>query len=294
MKTTPLTAARDKAATLVEALPWIRRFRGATVVVKFGGSAMTDPALAESFAADVVFLHSVGVHPVIVHGGGPHISAMLDKLGVTTEFRGGLRVTTEEAIDVVRMVLVGQVGRDLIGVINQYGPLAVGMSGEDAQLFTAARRSAIVDGEPVDVGLVGDITRVNTSLVTETLAAGRIPVIASCAPDIDGQLHNVNADTAAAALATALNAHKLVLLTDVDGLYSDWPDPNSRIAQLTVSELESLLPTLEGGMVPKMQACFTAVDGGVRQAHVVDGRAPHSVLLEIFTDMGVGTMVVPS
>ena len=287
-------AAQAKAATLIEALPWLARFSGATVVVKYGGHAMIDPELQRAFAADMVFLRYAGLKPVVVHGGGPQISAMLKRLGIASEFRGGLRVTTPEAMDVVRMVLVGQVGRELVNLINEHGPLAVGLSGEDARLFTAVRRPAYVDGEPVDVGQVGDVEAVDPSAVTDLIAAGRIPVISSVAPDADGVLHNLNADTAAAALAIGLNARKLVVLTDVPGLYRDWPDTSSLISQVTAGELAELLPSLAAGMVPKMEACLRAVRGGVPAAHVVDGRVAHSTLLEVFTSEGFGTMVIPS
>ncbi len=287
-------AAQRKAATLIEALPWLTRFHGSTVVVKYGGHAMTDPPLREAFAADMVFLRYAGLKPVVVHGGGPQIGAMLERLGVPSEFKGGLRVTTAEAADIVRMVLVGQVGRELVGLINEHGPYAVGMSGEDARLFTAVRRPAYVAGEPVDVGLVGDVAHVNTRAVTDLIDAGRIPVISSVAPDPDGVVHNLNADTAAAALAVALRAQKLVVLTDVAGLYGDWPDPDSLISEITATDLEAVLPDLTAGMIPKMEACLRAVRGGVPSAHVIDGRVPHSLLVEIFTDEGFGTMVVPS
>jgi acetylglutamate kinase len=289
-----VSEAQRKAATLIEALPWLARFRGATVVVKYGGNAMTDPRLRKAFAADMVFLRYAGIKPVVVHGGGPQISAMLGRLGIESEFRGGLRVTTPEAMDVVRMVLVGQVGRELVGLVNEHGPYAVGLSGEDARLFTAVRRPAYVDGLPVDVGQVGDVDTVNASAVTDLVAAGRIPVISSVAPDADGVLHNLNADTAAAALAVALGARKLVVLTDVAGLYADWPDTDSIVSQITADELAGLLPRLESGMVPKMEACLRAVRGGVPAAHVVDGRVAHSTLLEVFTSEGFGTMVIPT
>jgi acetylglutamate kinase len=292
--TRDLAVAQAKAATLIEALPWLARLHGATVVVKYGGSAMTSPELRQAFAGDMVFLRYVGLRPVVVHGGGPQISAMLTRLGIDTEFRGGLRVTTPEAMDVVRMVLVGQVGRELVGSVNEHGPFAVGLSGEDARLFTAVRRSAYVDGEPVDVGQVGDVDHVNASAVTDLIAAGRIPVVSTVAPDADGVLHNLNADTAAAALAVALSARKLVVLTDVPGLYANWPDESSLLTQITADELAELLPSLSSGMVPKMEACLRAVRGGVPAAHVVDGRVAHSTLLEIFTSEGFGTMVVPS
>lgn len=286
--------AQEKAGVLAEAMPWLQRFHGRVVVVKYGGNAMVDEELKQAFARDMVFLRLAGIHPVVVHGGGPQITSMLARLGLPGEFRGGLRVTTPETMDVVRMVMVGQVGRELVGLINQHGPLAVGMSGEDAGLFTAEKRTALVGGEPVDIGLVGDVTKVNPDAVLDIVAAGRIPVVAGVAPDVDGQVHNINADSAAAALASALDAAKLVVLTDVQGLYRNYPDPESIIASLTADELEPMLPRLESGMAPKMEACLRAVRGGVAQAHVIDGRVPHSVLLEVFTTEGVGTMVVPS
>lgn len=287
-----LQKALGKAETLIEALPWLQRFTGSIVVVKYGGNAMINPELQAAFAADMVFLHYVGIKPVVVHGGGPQISAMLAKLSIDSEFKGGLRVTTPEVADVVRMVLVGQVGRELVGLINNHGPFAVGMSGEDAQLFTAKRRWADVDGEQVDVGRVGDVASVNTAAVDDLIDAGRIPVVSTVALDHDGILYNLNADTAAAALAEALGAQKLIVLTDVEGLYEDWPDRGSLLRQITTDKLADLLPSLQSGMVPKMEACLRAVKGGVPQAHVIDGRVPHSTLLEIFTTDGVGTMVM--
>jgi acetylglutamate kinase len=284
----------EKAAVLIESLPWLERFSGSTVVIKYGGNAMIDPALQRAFAADMVFLRYAGIKPVVVHGGGPQINAMLNRLGIASEFKGGLRVTTPEAMDVVRMVLTGQVGRELVGLINEHGPFAVGLSGEDARLFTAVRRQAIVDGEPVDIGQVGDVDAVDTSAVDDLIAAGRIPVVATVAPDAAGVVHNVNADTAAAALAVALRARKLVVLTDVPGLYRDWPDTGSLTSEITAGDLEKLLPGLQAGMVPKMEACLRAVQGGVPAAHVVDGRVAHSTLLEVFTTEGFGTMVIPS
>lgn len=291
--TADLTGAQAKAATLIEALPWLARFAGSTVVVKYGGNAMTDPELRRAFAADMVFLRYAGLKPVVVHGGGPQISAMLDRLGIDSAFRGGLRVTTPEVMDVARMVLLGQVGRELVGLINAHGPFAVGLSGEDGGLFTAVRRPAYVDGRPVDIGQVGDVESADISVVTDLLEAGRIPVLSTVAPDADGVPHNLNADTAAAALAIALRARKLVVLTDVPGLYANWPDRSSLVGEVTAKELEKLLPSLESGMVPKMEACLRAVRGGVPAAHVVDGRVAHSTLLEIFTSEGFGTMVIP-
>ncbi|WP_300013497.1 acetylglutamate kinase [Pseudonocardia sp.] len=288
-----LARAGEKAAILAEALPWLQRFHGRVVVVKYGGNAMVDEELKQAFARDMVFLRLAGIHPVVVHGGGPQISTMLTRLGLPGEFRGGLRVTTPETIDVVRMVLVGQVGRELVGLINQHGPYAVGLSGEDAGLFTAEKRTALVGGEAVDIGLVGDVVQVSPDAVLDIVRAGRIPVVAGIAPDVDGQVYNINADSAAAALAAALDAAKLVVLTDVAGLFANYPDPESVISELTAAELEPLLPGLESGMAPKMEACLRAVRGGVGQAHVIDGRVPHSVLLEVFTHEGVGTMVIP-
>jgi acetylglutamate kinase len=282
-----------KAATLAEALPWLKAYHGKIIVVKYGGNAMTDAGLKQAFAEDVAFLRFAGFKPVVVHGGGPQISAMLDRLQIPSEFRGGLRVTTPEAMDVVRMVLVGQVQRELVGLVNQHGPLAVGLSGEDAGLFTAEPTNTIVDGEEVDLGLVGEVARVRPESVLDLIEAGRIPVVSSVAPDEQGQVHNVNADTAAAALAVALGAEKLLILTDVEGLYRDWPSSEDVIKEISPESLAELMPTLASGMVPKMTACLKAVTEGVPKATVVDGREPHAVLLEIFTDEGVGTQVLP-
>ena len=295
--------ASAKAATLIEALPWLNRFHGQTVVIKYGGHAMTDEALRMAFAQDLVFLRYAGLHPVVVHGGGPQITELLDRLGLESSFTAGLRVTTPEAMEVVRMVLSGTVNKDIVGLINRHGPFAVGISGEDAGTFTAVRKAAIVDGQPVDIGLVGEIVATDAGAISALLADGRIPVVSSVAAGEDGQTYNVNADTAAAALAVALGAAKLVVLTDVAGLYRDWPSsadgaaagaaPADVISQLTADELERLLPGLSAGMIPKMEACLTAVRGGVPQAHVLDGRLSHAILLEIFTDAGIGTMVLP-
>jgi acetylglutamate kinase len=296
MSGVPAMTAGAKAQVLVEALPWLERFHGALVVVKYGGAAMVDPELTAAFAEDIVFLRHAGLRPVVVHGGGPQINEMLGRLGISSEFKGGLRVTSPEAMDVVRMVLTGQVGRSLVGLINRHGPFAVGMSGEDAHLFGARRRGTVVDGEDIDLGLVGEVVEVRPSAVLDLLEAGRIPVVSTVAPDLDaddGQVLNVNADSAAAALAVALGAEKLVVLTDVEGLYADWPDRTSLVSRVTASEVARLLPSLESGMVPKMEACLHAVRGGVPQAHVVDGRVPHSILLEVFTSEGIGTMVLP-
>ncbi|MGH3255081.1 MAG: acetylglutamate kinase [Streptosporangiaceae bacterium] len=280
----------------MEALPWLSRFHGRTVVIKYGGHAMTDEALRLTFAQDLVFLRYAGLRPVVVHGGGPQITEQLSRFGVPTTFTAGLRVTTPEAMDIVRMVLSGKVNKDLVALINRHGPFAVGISGEDAGTFTAIRKAAIVDGQPVDIGMVGEIVATDPGAINALLADGRIPVVSSVAAGEDGQAYNVNADTAAGALAVALGAAKLVVLTDVSGLYRDWRPGSASaevISQLTAGELETMLPDLAAGMIPKMEACLTAVRGGVPQAHVLDGRLSHAVLLEIFTDAGIGTMVVP-
>ncbi|MFB9745853.1 acetylglutamate kinase [Leifsonia shinshuensis] len=289
-------AAADKAATLIESLPWLKTFHDRIIVVKFGGNAMVSEDLQRTFAEDIVYLRYAGLRPVVVHGGGPQISAMLDRLGIESEFRGGFRVTTPEAMDVVRMVLTGQINRDIVSNINKHGPLAAGLSGEDAGLFQGRKRGAVVDGAEVDLGLVGDVIGVNPEGVLAQLDAGRIPVVSSIAPDIDdpGQALNVNADAAAAALAVALGAAKLVILTDVAGLYSDWPNRDSLLSKITAPELRELLPSLESGMIPKMAACLDAVDGGVPKAAIIDGRVAHSILLEVFTQSGIGTEVVPA
>jgi acetylglutamate kinase len=291
--TTRNHAALAKAETLVEALPWLQRFRDKVVVVKYGGNAMTEPALREAFAADIVFLHHVGLRPVVVHGGGPQITRHLDALGVESRFAGGLRVTTPETMRVVRMVLVGEVQQELVGLLNAWGPYGVGVSGEDAHLLTAERRDALVDGELVDIGLVGDVVEVQPGVVRRLLDDRRIPVIATVARGADGEVYNVNADTAAAAVAVALEAEKLVVLTDVEGLYADWPNSDDVISELDATQLEQMLPSLAAGMIPKMEACLRAVQGGVPRAHVLDGRVPHALLIEVFTDSGVGTMVTP-
>jgi acetylglutamate kinase len=266
--------------------------RGKIVVVKYGGNAMTDDRLKTAFAEDMVSLLTAGIHPVVVHGGGPQISAMLKRLGIPGEFKGGFRVTTPEVLEVARMVLFGSVGRDLVNLINAHGPYAMGLTGEDARLLTAVRRSVIVDGVDTDVGLVGDVDRVNADVVHDLVAAGRIPVISTIAPDTDGVVHNINADTAAAAVAEALGAEALLMLTDVEGLYTRWPDRDSLVSEIDTSTLAQLLPTLEEGMVPKIEACLRAVTAGVPSAHVIDGRVEHCVLAELFTDEGAGTKVV--
>jgi acetylglutamate kinase len=299
------TEALAKAGVLTQALPWLSRFHGATVVVKFGGNAMVDEDLKKAFAQDVVFLRYAGLRPVVVHGGGPQINKQLELAGLVPEFAGGLRVTTPEAMDVVRMVLTGQVQRDIVGLINTHGSFAVGMSGEDANTLLGTQRKAFVDGQYVDIGRVGDIDKVDPTVITALLDDGRIPVVSSIARAEDGGVYNVNADTAAAALAVGLSAEKLVILTDVEGLYANWDEAQAAaagaaepvklqvISQLAADELEKLLPSLGSGMAPKMEACLRAVRGGVSAAHVLDGRVQHSLLLEVFTDEGIGTMVSP-
>jgi acetylglutamate kinase len=282
-----------KAQVLAEALPWLKQLHSKVVVIKYGGNAMTDDTLRRAFAADMAFLRNCGIHPVVVHGGGPQITAMLRRLGIDKgDFKGGFRVTTPEVLDVARMVLFGQVGRELVNLINAHGPYAVGITGEDAQLFTAVRRSVTVDGVATDIGLVGDVDQVNTAAVLDLIAARRIPVVSTLAPDADGVVHNINADTAAAALAEALGAEKLLMLTDVEGLYTSWPDRDSLVSEIDTATLAQLLPTLEAGMIPKIEACLRAVAGGVPSAHVIDGRVKHCVLVELFTDEGTGTKVV--
>lgn len=287
-------AASERAVTLVESLPWVRKYRDQVVVVKYGGNAMVSDELQDAFAADIAYLRYVGVKPVVVHGGGPQISSMLDRLDIPSEFRGGYRVTSTEAIGVVRMVLTGQINPQLVAKVNAHGPLATGLSGEDAGLFGGRRRGVVVDGVEHDLGRVGDVVTVDPQPVLDHLAAGRVPIVSSIAPDLDnpGASLNVNADAAAAALAVALSAKKLVVLTDVPGLYADWPNRDSLVSHLTSTELRAMVPTLESGMIPKMQACLDAVDGGVPTAAIIDGRVPHSVLVELFTSKGIGTEVV--
>ena len=285
--------ALAKAAVLVDALPWLQRFHDKIVVIKYGGNAMTSPDLQAAFAEDVMFLRYAGLRPVIVHGGGPQITEHLDRLGIATEFKGGLRVTTPETMAIVRMVLTGHVNAEIVNLLNDHGSFAIGLSGEDAGLLTAERRGAIVDGEQVDIGQVGDVVAVDPSAMTALIDAGRIPVIATVARGLDGLTYNVNADTAAAAIAVGLQAEKLMVLTDVEGLYADWPSSTEVVSSIDADELGALLPSLTSGMVPKMEACLRAVEGGVPRAHVLDGRLPHALLLEIFTSDGIGTMVLP-
>jgi len=287
--------AAVKAATLIESLPWLKRFSGRVVVVKFGGNAMVDDALKRAFAEDVVYLRLAGLRPVVVHGGGPQISAALADAGIESEFRGGYRHTSTEAISVVRDVLTNDVAGEIVDLVAEHGDLARAVTREGAPVFRGRRRGTVVDGAPVDLGHVGDVTSVDPSRVLAEVDAGRIPVVSSIAADEDAPdgVLNVNADAAAGALAVALGAAKLVVLTDVAGLYADWPDRSSLVEAITVSALREMLPSLESGMIPKMRACLDAVVGGVGGATIIDGRIPHSILLEVFTQRGSGTEVVP-
>jgi len=286
--------AAAKAAVLIESLPWLKRFAGKIIVVKFGGNAMVDDELKRAFAEDMVYLRHAGIRPVVVHGGGPQISAALAAHGIPSEFRGGLRVTSAEAMSVVKEVLTVEVNGELVDLINEHGSYGVGLSGESSDLFGGRRSTTVLDGEEIDLGLVGEVVEVDPGVVFEALDDGFIPVVSSVAPDLDapGQFLNVNADSAAASLAVALGAAKLVILTDVAGLYSDWPNRDSLVSHLTARELASILPGLESGMIPKMTACLDAVEAGVEKAAIIDGRIPHSILLEIFTSEGIGTEVV--
>ncbi|MEO7571544.1 MAG: acetylglutamate kinase, partial [Acidimicrobiales bacterium] len=286
--TTTRAAAEERAAMLIEALPYIQRFRDRTIVVKFGGNAMVDPALATSFAEDVVLMRSVGLRPVVVHGGGPQISELMERLGMVPEFVDGHRVTDAETIDVARMVLVGKVNREIVAAINLHGPLAVGVSGEDAGLIRAEARHP-------DLGFVGDVHTINPAILERLLAEDLIPVVSTIGSDASGQAYNINADAVAGALATSLDAEKVIYLTDVEGLLADVADPSSLISHIEAPALQSLVDDgrLTGGMIPKITACLEAVANGVGSAHLLDGRVPHVVLLELFSDAGVGTMIVP-
>jgi len=279
-------SAQQRAEVLVEALPYIQRFRGRVVVVKYGGNAMVDPALAASFAEDVVLMHSVGIRPVVVHGGGPQISDLMERLGMVPEFRDGHRVTDAETVDIARMVLVGKVNREIVSAINVHGPIAVGVSGEDAGLIRAEARHP-------DLGFVGDVEAVNPSILERLLAEDLIPVVSTIGADASGQAYNINADAVAGALAEALHAEKVVYLTDVEGLLADLDDAGSLISRIDAKALQAMVEdgTLTGGMIPKIAACLHAVEGGVGSAHLLDGRLPHVVLLELFSDAGVGTMI---
>ncbi|SCX13114.1 acetylglutamate kinase [Candidatus Aquiluna sp. UB-MaderosW2red] len=283
---------RIKAETLIESLDWLREFHGRIVVIKFGGNAMVDEALQLAFAQDMAYLRFVGIRPVVVHGGGPQITARLAELGIETEFRHGMRYTDKDTILVVKDVLRNQVSAALANLIQQAGAETTVLSGEDENLFRAEKVKAKTPEGDVDLGLVGEVRSVNPRAVLRALDQGKVPVISTVAPTIQGELLNVNADLAAASLAVALGAEKLMVLTDVAGLYANWPDRGSLVSEINVAELRELIPSLESGMIPKMQACLMAIDGGVPKAHIIDGREPHSILLEIFTEAGVGTQVM--
>jgi acetylglutamate kinase len=283
--------ARVKAETLIESLDWLRQFHDKVIVIKFGGNAMVDKELKRAFAQDIAYLRYVGIKPIVVHGGGPQITARLAELGIESEFRGGMRVTDEKSIPVIRDVLRNQIGTELASLIEKAGASAQVLSGEDENLFKAVRVQVETKEGPVDIGLVGEVRSVNPRAVLNALENSVVPVISSLGPNVEGQLLNVNADLAAAALAVAVGAEKLMVLTDVQGLYSDWPNKDSLISSISLEELRELLPKLETGMIPKMQACLQAVEGGVPKAHIIDGRTPHSILLEVFTKSGVGTQV---
>jgi acetylglutamate kinase len=281
-----LDLVRVKAQTLIDSAPWIRKFQGQILVIKFGGNAMVDEALQQAFAEDIAYLQLVGIKPVVVHGGGPQISAQLAVAGIESKFVDGLRVTTAESIGIIRDTLRDEISVPLAKMIETAGANTMVLNGESEGLFTA---SVTRD----DLGLVGVVTSVNSSVISKAIAQDLVPVISTVGPDDSGQLLNVNADLAASSLAVALGAAKLVVLTDVAGLYSDWPNKDSLVSEITLGELEELLPDLESGMIPKMGACLAAVSEGVPQAHIIDGRIPHSVLLEIFTSSGIGTLVLP-
>jgi acetylglutamate kinase len=281
-------AAGEKAVVLAEALPYIREFSGKTVVIKYGGHAMSDPALSDLFAADVVLMRLVGMNPVVVHGGGPQISELMRRLGKEPEFVDGRRVTDAETVDIVRMTLVGKVNREIVASVNRHGSYAVGLSGEDAALIRVDQRDPLL-------GFVGDVREINPTIVERMLREELIPVIATVGVDDNGQAYNVNADTVAGAMAEALDAEKLVYLTDVAGVYGDWPDESSLISRIDVAGMEKLIADgkISDGMIPKLESCVSALKRGVRRAHILDGRLPHALLLEFFTKQGVGTMVHP-
>ena len=276
----------EQAELLVEILPYIQRWRGKVVVIKFGGNAMTDASLAERFAEDVVLMHQVGILPLIVHGGGPQIGELMERLGKEPEFKDGLRVTDAETLDIARMVLVGKVNREIVSSINVHGPLAVGVSGEDGGLITAAARNP-------ELGFVGDVTAVDPTLLQKLFSEGLIPVMSTIGADETGQAYNISADTVAGAVAQAMEAEKVVYLTDVEGLYEDLSDETSLIRQISAADLSQKIQSgqITDGMIPKTEACVRAVQNGVTSAHLVDGRIPHVALLELFTDAGIGTMI---
>ncbi|MCL6612144.1 MAG: acetylglutamate kinase [Peptococcaceae bacterium] len=294
-----MASALEKASILVEALPYIKKFYGKTVVIKYGGHAMINDDLKKAVLTDVVLMKYVGMHPVIVHGGGPEITGMLKRVDIESRFVGGLRVTDRETMEIVEMVLVGKINKDIVARVNSFGGRAVGLSGKDAGLFQAVKKQGRVkrpDGttEMVDIGYVGEIARVNPDIVTTVIREGYIPVVAPVAVGAQGESYNVNADDAAGALAVALKADKLIILTDVEGILEDRNDPGSLISTVTRAQVPGLAERgiIDGGMIPKVECCVRALDGGVKTTHILDGRVPHSILLEVFTDRGIGTMVV--
>ena len=286
--------ALQKAAVLAEALPWLLKFQESIVVIKFGGNAMTNPELSKQFAQDVVFLKLAGLQPIVVHGGGPQISKKLDESGINSEFKSGYRVTTEESIKVVKDVLVNEIQKDLVSNINENAKLAVGMSGDSNSLLAVEKLFLKDNDQRIDIGLVGNVVKVDVKQIIDVLESGQIPVISTLGMGKDNLIYNVNADTAASAIAVAMNAQKMVILTDVPGLMEKYPDEKTLIPTVDIKGLKKLMPSLDEGMRPKMQACLEAVEAGVKRAHVIDGRAPHAVLVEVFTDSGTGTMVVES
>ena len=286
--------ALQKAAVLAEALPWLLKFQESIVVIKFGGNAMTNPELSKQFAQDVVFLKLAGLQPIVVHGGGPQISKKLDESGINSEFKSGYRVTTEESIKVVKDVLVNEIQKDLVLNINENAKLAVGMSGDSNSLIAVEKLFLKDNDQRIDIGLVGNVVKVDVKQIIDVLESGQIPVISTLGMGKDNLIYNVNADTAASAIAVAMNAQKMVILTDVAGLMEKYPDEKTLIPTVDIKGLKKLMPSLDEGMRPKMQACLEAVEAGVKRAHVIDGRAPHAVLVEVFTDSGTGTMVVES
>jgi len=284
-----VTEAKAVADVLVQALPYIQRFRGDAIVVKFGGNAVVDPVLAARLAEDVVLMHSVGIRPVVVHGGGPQITELMTRLGIATEFKDGHRITDGESLEITRMVLVGKVNREIVSLINRHGPVAVGVSGQDADLLLASERHP-------ELGFVGDVEAVNPHIINRLLADDFVPVVSTIGTDTAGQAYNINADAVAGALAVALGAAKVVYLTDVEGLHEDLEDPTTLIRQTTVPELERLVEkgAIGTGMIPKVAACIHAIHNGVHSAHMLNGATPHAVLIELFTDEGIGTMITQS
>lgn len=282
-----------KAKTLIEALPYIKEYFGKRIVIKYGGSAMESPKLQELFATDIVLMHYVGINPIIIHGGGPQISGWMKKLGMEPKFIDGLRYTDEKTMEVVKMVLVGKVNKEIVSLVNRHGELAVGVGGDDARLIVAKKKAKNTKGQNIDLGFVGDVHKINPEIIDNLLLSGFIPVIASIGGDDDGQSYNINADTVTSHIAAAVGAEKMIILTDVEGIYTDHNDKNSLISELNIKDAEKLLGSgrIEGGMIPKISACLDAVKRGVEKAHILNGKTEHALLLEIFTNKGIGTMI---